>query len=73
MFLYEMFEGLIDTFYTVVKLLRFDCHRHLKNRWERDEVIERAVKVIEKDLDVIELVRMRQKIKALERVLFDSK
>jgi hypothetical protein len=57
MFMFEILEAPIEIFYGIVSTLRCRC-RSLKNKWERDEVVERASKQIEKDLDVIELVKI---------------
>lgn len=58
MFLFEILEAPIEIFYGIVSGLRCRC-RPLKNKWERNEVVERASKQIEKDLDVIELVKIQ--------------
>ena len=57
MFVIEMCEFPIGIINGI--LSRFRCKgRPYKNKWERDEIIERAMDQIEKDLDVINLVKV---------------
>ncbi len=57
MFLIEICEFPIDIMNGI--LSKFSCKGKVyKKKWERDDIIERAMDQIDKDLDVVNLVKV---------------
>lgn len=72
MFLIEMCEFPIGIINGILAKFTFKGQSY-RNKWERDDMIERAMNQIEKDMDVVNIVKVQQRLRTLERVLFNSK
>ena len=56
MYVYDMFEDGVEI---VIKFIQGLICRRKRLKWGKDEHIDRSVKQIEKDLDIVEMVRMQ--------------
>ena len=57
MFLIEMFASPIGILNGIFSKLGFR-NTYLQKKWERNEILERAMNKIDNDLDVVELVKV---------------